>query len=387
MITDYTHLGSFSDWVAAADQKRKLFPVAAPGPETRQKLRDVLGFCGGPEAPLSVRVERAWEKDGLAGEEISWWVGYGPRTHAYVLRPARVSAPLPGLVALHDHGGFKWFGKEKIADGPEEPLPVVVDFRASAYGGRAYANALAKQGFTVLIHDTFLWGSRRFPWQEIPEGLRTLTETVMKSWQPDGVTPPEIRAYNEAAAHHELWIEKYCALLGATMAGVVCFEDRVALNYLRSRPDVLPDRVGCLGLSGGGNRSALLLATHDGIRAAAIVGLMSTYASLLDHNIMSHTWMFFPHGWARVGDWPDIAASRAAQAPALPLLVQYDSDDELFTQEGMHHAHERIAGHYQCGGSAAAYTGQFYPGPHKFDLEMQAAAFAWLEQQLGALDR
>ena len=29
-----------------------------------------------------------------------------------------------------------------------------------------------------------------------------------------------------------------------------------------------------------------------------------------------------------------------------------------------------------------AYTGQFYPGTHKFDLEMQSAAFDWLKQQL-----
>ena len=28
------------------------------------------------------------------------------------------------------------------------------------------------------------------------------------------------------------------------------------------------------------------------------------------------------------------------------------------------------------------YAGQFYPGPHKFDLEMQTAAFDWLKAQL-----
>jgi hypothetical protein len=34
-------------------------------------------------------------------------------------------------------------------------------------------------------------------------------------------------------------------------------------------------------------------------------------------------------------------------------------------------------------GKPDGYTGQFYPGAHKFDLEMQAAAFAWLKQALG----
>ena len=53
---------------------------------------------------------------------------------------------------------------------------------------------------------------------------------------------------------------------------------------------------------------------------------MCTYPGLLDHNIQCHTWMFFPHGWARYGDWPDLAACRTP----LPLLVQYDLEDELF---------------------------------------------------------
>jgi dienelactone hydrolase len=160
------------------------------------------------------------------------------------------------------------------------------------------------------------------------------------------------------------------------MAGVVAFEDRVALNYLLSRADVDAGHIGCIGLSGGGNRAALLTATHDSIQATVIIGLMTTYPSLLDHN-MSHTWMLFPFGWSRHGDWPDIAASRAP----LPLLVQYDLDDDLFTKDGMRDAHTRLQNHYASVGKPAVYTGQFYPGPHKFDLEMQAVAFDWLREQ------
>jgi hypothetical protein len=132
-----------------------------------------------------------------------------------------------------------------------------------------------------------------------------------------------------------------------------------------------------MGLSGGGNRAGMLRATAQGLRAAAVIGLMTTYEGLLDHN-MSHTWMFFPFGWSRYGDWPDLVA---CQAPA-SLLVQYDLQDELFTEAGMRAAHARLEAHYRSVGHPEAYTGQFYPGPHKFDLEMQAAAFAWLEKIL-----
>jgi len=374
----YQHLGIFSDWVEAAKRRCRLYPLAEPGSETRHKLREVLGFCQGQEAPLNVQVEKTWEREGLIGEEISWSVGYGPRTHAYLLRPTNPKEPLPGIIALHDHGGFKYYGKEKIADGPGVPPPVLEDFRETCYGGRAYANALAKEGFVVLIHDTFLWGSRRFPLEDMPQNIQQNTKVLVETWGPDGITPPEIREYNTATTQHEHLIEKYCNLLGTTMAGVVSCEDRVAVNYLLSRPEVDTHNVGCIGLSGGGNRSALLLATHDGIRAAVIVGLMSTYAGLLDHNVFSHTWMLFPHGWARYGDWPDIAACRAP----MPLFVQYDQEDDLFTPEGMQSAHQRITDHYQKSGHPEGYKGQFYPGPHKFDLEMQAAAFNWLKQVL-----
>lgn len=377
-MTIYQDLGVFSDWVDEARRQGPLYPLAAPGRETRARLREVLGFCSGPETPLGVRVEKQWEKGGLAGEEISWSVGYGPRTHAWLVKPAGATGPLPGVVALHDHGGFKFFGKEKIAEGLEDAPAVMRAFWTTYYGGRAWANALAAEGFAVLIHDTFLWGSRRFPLETMPERVLDLTQTSQSTWWSNGNAPFEIAQYNAAAGHHEHLVEKYCNLLGTTLAGVVSHEDRIALNVLRSRPEVDAARVACCGLSGGGNRSTLLLATHDGIAAAVIVGLMSTYEGLLDHNVANHTWMFFPNGWARRGDWPDIAASRAP----LPLLVQYDNEDNLFTPEGMRAAHKRLAAHYASVSRSDAYTGQFYPGPHKFDLEMQTAAFAWLKAQL-----
>ncbi len=374
------HLGPFNDWQEEAMRQRALFPVAYPGPQTRQRVKEVLGFCCGPEPALDVRSEGTWERDGVAGEAVSWSAGYGPRTQAWLLKPAGVQGKLPGVVALHDHGGFKFYGKEKIADGPESTDPVVTAFRERSYGGRAYANELARRGFAVLIHDTFMWGSRRFPVESMPENIRRMAAQRDPAWQTtDGSAHAEaIADYNYAAWLFEFHvIEKYCALFGTTFAGMVSHEDRIAVNYLRSRPDVREGGVGCLGLSGGGNRAALLQATSDHVRAAVIVGLMSTYAELLDKQV-THTWMLFPHGWARHGDWPDLAACRAPS----PLLVQYDLEDELFTVAGMRAAHERLSGLYAHVGRRDAYTGEFYPGPHKFDLEMQESAFNWLKQRL-----
>lgn len=373
MFEHYQHLGVFSDWVDAARRQQSIYPIAVPGPQTRSLIFDMLGFCHEEENPLEVKIESKWEKDGIVGEEVSWSVGYGPRTHAYVLKPANATGSIPGIIALHDHSDFKFYGKEKIADGPEKTLSSLVDFRQIPYSGRAYANALAREGFVVLIHDVFLWGSRRFPLETMMETMGSKTADLLRTSQ----ISDEVELYNTAAYFHEHWVSKYCNILGTNMAGVVSFEDRVALNYLRSRADVDPKSIGCIGLSGGGNRAALLNATHESIRAAVIIGLMTTYPALLDHN-MSHTWMLFPFGWSRHGDWPDIAASRAPS----PLLVQYNVQDELFTEDGMREAHMRLQNHYWNVGKPDAYVGQFYPGPHKFDLEMQPAAFEWLKKQL-----
>lgn len=373
MFEHYQHLGVFSDWVDAARRQQSIYPIAVPGPQTRSLIFDMLGFCHEEENPLEVKIESKWEKDGIVGEEVSWSVGYGPRTHAYVLKPANATGSIPGIIALHDHSDFKFYGKEKIADGPEKTLSSLVDFRQIPYSGRAYANALAREGFVVLVHDVFLWGSRRFPLETMMETMGSKTADLLRTSQ----ISDEVELYNTAAYFHEHWVSKYCNILGTNMAGVVSFEDRVALNYLRSRADVDPKSIGCIGLSGGGNRAALLNATHESIRAAVIIGLMTTYPALLDHN-MSHTWMLFPFGWSRHGDWPDIAASRAPS----PLLVQYNVQDELFTEDGMREAHMRLQNHYWNVGKPDAYVGQFYPGPHKFDLEMQSAAFEWLKKQL-----
>lgn len=382
MTSDYRHLGVFGDWVAEARRQRQLWPVAAPGPETQQRVREVLGFNNRPEQPADVRIECTWEADGLVGEEVSWSVGYGPRTHAFVLKPANAPSALPGVVALHDHGGYKFYGKEKIADGPEQPNPELVNFRTACYGGRAYANALAGEGFVVLVPDTFLWGSRRFPVETLADWMQRNVVATEKTWWNGGTdefdSPLEVARYNAGAGLQELLLEKFCALLGTTLAGMVSHEDRSAVNYLRSRSDVLADRIGCVGLSGGGCRSALLQASSEAISAAVIVGMMSTYEHLLFQHVDSHTWMFFPTSWARYGDWPDLAACRAPS----PMLVQYDLDDELFPVDGMRAAHERITGHYAKVGAPAHYTGEFYAGPHKFDLEMQKAAFKWLKRWL-----
>ena len=123
MSQTYQDLGVYSELVGAAQRSHQLWPEAKPGKTTQRKVREALAFAPGTEIPQDVRVEQRWEQGGITGERLSWSVGYGPRTEALYLRPSGSEGKkLPGIVALHHHGGFKLFGKEQIADGPE-PVP------------------------------------------------------------------------------------------------------------------------------------------------------------------------------------------------------------------------------------------------------------------------
>lgn len=378
-VSTYAHLGVYSDLVDAAAGPAAW--AARPAPETVRRVVDEVLVAASPrpanrgDQPLDVRVERRWQADGLDGEELSWSVGYGPRTRAWLLKPAGAAGPLPGVLALHDHGGFKYYGKEKIADGPEPTRPELVELRQGGYGGRAYANDLAREGYVVLVPDVFGWGSRRFPLEEMPEIIRRLGEQAAPP--PHGPVPEAVARYNAAASHHEHLVEKYCTLLGTSFAAVVGYEDRLALRYLLGRPDVT-DRVGSIGLSGGGCRSVLLRATAPQLTAAVVVGMMGTYGSLLDHNIVGHTWMVMPAGLGGRVDWPDVAAVAAPE----PLLVQYNRQDPLFPLAGAEAADERIRAHYAAAGGPEAYTAGWYDGPHKLDRAMQRDAFDWLGAHL-----
>ena len=383
----YGHLGRFSDWVDYALRQRGAYSPPCTSRFTPSNVRDAIGFAT-DRCPIDPRVDGTWSHEGVVGESVSWSVGYGPRTEGWLLRPDGVRGQLPGVLALHDHSHFKFFGKEKIADGPDAAHALVVELRRQEYGGRAFANELARRGFAVLVHDTFLWGSRRFDMEEMvpPDLARSDNEWVGPGLRmpasADEVAAPgyQIRSYNRAAIQHEHVVAKYCSLLRTSLAGVVAYEDRVAVEYLKSRQDILSNRVGCVGLSGGGCRAALLQATCLDIAAAVVVCMMSTYERLLDRHVAPHTWMLFPAGLAQLGDWPDLAACRAPS----PLVVQYALGDQLFPVSGMTAAHERIAEIYAATGAPRAYVGQFFDGGHSFDQAMQAAAFAQLARWLGA---
>ena len=53
---------------------------------------------------------------GVVIRRLSWSVGYGPDTTAWLLHPAGVRRSLPGVLGMHCHGGIRSVGAEQLVD-------------------------------------------------------------------------------------------------------------------------------------------------------------------------------------------------------------------------------------------------------------------------------
>ncbi len=327
------------------------------------------------QSPIAdVKTESIEIQDDLRIEKVSWQLPYGERTNAVLLKPAQSTGRLPAVLGLHDHGGNKYFGYQKIAKLGSAQHPMMTYHQDHYYGGRAWANELAKRGYAVLVHDTFTFASRRVKMADVEERARNKVLPV------DDDSEESIKIYNKFAADHEHLMAKSLFCAGTTWPGVFVSEDQRALDYLCSRDDVDTTRIGCAGLSGGGLRTVYLGGLDDRIRCACAVGMMSTWRDYLLHKCHTHTWMIYiPHLPIDL-DYPEVLGLRVP----LPTMVLNNNEDSLFTLDEMHRADKILAEVYTKAGAPDRYRCQFYNGPHKFDQQMQADAFDWFDKWLKA---
>lgn len=348
-------------WTSAGEWKSK----------ARERFREALmqpGTGGTPEAT----VQHHLEFEGLSIEHLHWQLPYGPPTEALLLKPMGATGKLPAVLALHDHGGNKYFGYRKITRMSKDPHPLLVQHQAHYYEGAAWANELALRGYVVLVHDAFAFGSRRVRAADLPAAIKGgLVEK-------DPEAPDEIQRYNTFAGNHEHIVSKSLLSAGTTWPGVFTAEDQRALDYLCARPEVDSERVGCCGLSGGGLRTVYLTGVDERIKCSCCVGMMTTWRDYLLNKSHTHTWMVYVPGLPRYLDYPEIIGINVPN----PVLVLNNREDQLFTLPEMERADRILTDVYKLAGASERYQANFYPGPHKFDRAMQADAFHWMDRWL-----
>ncbi|MBN1290411.1 MAG: hypothetical protein JXB48_01105, partial [Candidatus Latescibacteria bacterium] len=319
-----------------------------------------------------VTVKNQYEYDSLHVEELEWQLPYGRPTEAFLLKPVESKGKLPGIMAFHDHGGIKYFGKRKITITSDKRHPLIEEHQKEFYSGLGWANEIARRGYVVLVSDAFPFASRRVKMCDVPEFMRNgLTDD-------DPEKPENIEAYNEWAGEHESIMAKSLFCSNTTWPGVFCAEDLKALDILCARDDVNADRIGCGGLSGGGMRTVFAGGLDPRIKCAVCVGFMTTWRDFLLYKSYTHTWMTYVPVLPNELDFPEILGLRVP----LPTMVLNDNDDDLYTLSEMKRADDILRWIFEKAGAGDKYKCSFYPGEHKFDKAMQCEAFDWFDRWL-----
>ncbi len=385
MAPDLPNFQSMMEWLARENAPQLSFldpqwkSLEAWKTAARPVLRDRLGYAPAP-LPLEGKVVSREDRDGFTLEVVH--ISATPAYHipARVLIPKnRGSKKLPAVLALHCHSGKYTWGHEKVLSSPGE-LPLLTEFRNGTYG-RPWAEELVKLGFLVIVIDAFYFGERKLKVEEL-EASRVFSEVkdgytrVMAPAATPG-TPEWHNARNRVLGYYEHHTAKTIMATGATWPGLHVWDEMRTVDYVTSRADVDPARIGCVGLSGGGFRTAMAIAADARIKVACVTGWMTEFAHQLKHHAR-HTWMIYTPGLYRSLDLPDAAALHAPGA----LLVQQCRRDNLYPQSGMQASVDKLTKIYAKAGIPEKFRGTFYDEPHCFKPHMQDEAFAWLEKWL-----
>jgi len=397
-------LGSYGEWASTLTgdapgilslRNPQYSDIASWRRAGREKLH-VLVLMPVLDRRPAVNVVETYEYDGLYMEKLRWQFPYGPPTEAVFMKPAGSEGKLPGILALHDHGGVKYFGKRKIIRMSKKLHPHIREHQREYYGNRAWANEIAKKGYGVLVHDVFPFGSRRFmasdlqgyavkrmmtPPHEIAEVAAEdliSSESVYDYEVGGDENSDHINRYNSFGEQHEHVIAKALFSSGLTWPGMFIVEDLFALHYLCSRFDIDAAHVGCCGLSGGGLRTNLVAGLDDRVKCSVTVGFMTTWRDFALNVNYTHTWMTYIPGLPRYLDYPEILGLRAP----LPSMVLATDNDPLYTLDEVKRAAAMLREVYARTGASDAFVFNLHEGPHKFDLPMQNEAFNWFDRWL-----
>ncbi len=210
--------------------------LARSGNLARSARAKAAECIAAPERGLNpeVRHTGTYQWDGIDIEHLIWTLPYGRPTQALLLKPSGATGRLPAVLGLHDHGGMKYFGHQKIAHGDAPLHPLIIEHQANHYGGRSWANELARRGYVVLVHDAFAFASRRVQYEdmlEIPWGDARTRELSAS----DPESAEGIKGYNAWASAHEHVMAKSLFCGGTTWPGVFLSEDQYALDILCAR--------------------------------------------------------------------------------------------------------------------------------------------------------
>ncbi|HPD14732.1 MAG TPA: prolyl oligopeptidase family serine peptidase [Planctomycetota bacterium] len=183
-----------------------------------------------------------------------------------------------------------------------------------------------------------------------------------------------------ASIHHGTYRENrwWWHSRGYTPAGVECWNCIRALDYLETRPEVDPTRLGVTGRSGGGAYTAWVTAADDRVKAAIPVSGISDLEDYLNPPVINGhcdcMFLYNTYQWP----WTRILGLAAPR----PLLFTNSDADTIFPMPGNERTIERLRKLYALLGQPGHVDAFVTPGPHKDGPPLRIAAFGWFNRFL-----
>ncbi|MDA1054296.1 MAG: acetylxylan esterase [Planctomycetota bacterium] len=292
--------------------------------QTRSKLRaNLLEAWGGfPETacPLEPRSLGEIQRDGYRVEKIVFQTlpGVWMTANAYV--PER-TGKLSAVLCVHGH----WAGAKQD--------PVV----------QSRCIGLAKLGFFVLCVDAFGAGER-------------------------GVG-------KKLGEYHGEMTAATLFPVGRPLSGLQVYENMRAVDYIRSRPEVDPERIGVTGASGGGNQTMYAGAFDERLHCVVPTCSVGNYQAYLSAACCMCEVVPGALRFTEEGDVLSLAAARG-------LMVTSATQDAFqFSVGEAKKSFERVAAVVKLYESAQVKH-TIIESPHHFNQPMREAMYGWMTMHL-----
>jgi dienelactone hydrolase len=307
--------------------------VARRQAELRAKFVAALG--GFPEkTPLNARTTGTLERDGYRVEKVIYESRPGHHVTANLYLPAG-PGPFPGVLFPCGH-----YDQAKAA--PEYQRACIL---------------LAKNGLAALAFDPIGQGER----------VQLLT--------PEGKP-----AVGRGTTEH-MMVGVGALLVGRCAASYLVWDGIRSLDYLASRPEIDPKRLGCLGNSGGGTQTAYLMALDDRIGCAVpncyITSLERLFATIgpqdAEQNIPGQVAFGMEHA-----DYVTMRAPRPTQISA--------TTRDFFDIQGAWTSFREAKGIYGMLGHGERVDLFEFDDPHAISRPMRQSAMRWFRRWLVGKD-
>lgn len=200
------------------------------------------------------------------------------------------------------------------------------------------------------------------------------------------VIAPDWRGFGEREPDRE-WVREgrdgcnvnYLALgyFGYNLLALQIWDGMRTIDYLQSRKEVDPRRIGCVGLSFGGTMTTYLSALDRRIRASVVSCYLSTirWDALGDRGKANTCGAQYSPGLLLYGDIADVAGLMAPK----PLLVEMGESDTCFVIGDAMKAYHRLRRIYAASGHPERLVADRFPGGHEFSGRK---AFEWFDRWL-----